>query len=120
MGIYIGGSTPQNGPIPQFRPDPWEGLRQVTVDPWDQMRQAAPQPQQAAVPGLLSRLTSPDNRDAMLGLAAGLLDAGRWSTTPVSWGEALGAGVKGYAAGKLTAEQRKQIEREQKRRDDEA
>lgn len=118
MGIYIGGSTPQNGPIPQFRPDPWEGLRQVTVDPWDQMRQATPQ--QAAVPGLLSRLTSPDNRDAMLGLAAGLLDAGRWSTTPVSWGEALGAGVKGYAAGKLTAEQRKQIEREQKRRDDEA
>ena len=99
MGIYIGGSTPQNGPIPQFQPDPWEGLRQVTVDPWDQMRQAAPQPQQAAVPGLLSRLTSPDNRDAMLG-AAGLLDAGRWSTTPVSWGEALGAGVKGYAARK--------------------
>jgi len=109
---------PQQPQMEQPRPDPWAGMREVTGDPWagareptgvDPMQTSAAAPQQPRGPtGLLGKLTTPD--ETIMGLAAGLLDAGRWSTTPINMSEALGQGVKGAMAGKQLKQERKERE----------
>lgn len=109
-------------PQPPQRPaDPWQGMRDVGgfrgndvlgggEDPLAAAAPAAPQAPQAPQrpAGLLGKLTTPD--ETIMGLAAGLLDAGRWSTTPINMSEALGAGVKGAMAGKQLKQERKERE----------
>ena len=94
MGIYVG-----RGALPRQQVDPWANLRTVTPQP----PQAPAAPQQRP-PGLLSRLTTPD--DAVMGLAMGLLNAGRWSTTPINMSQALAEGMQGFQQGKELKENR--------------
>lgn len=58
------------------------------------------------VPGLLSPEMEQAQRDASIwGLAGGLLNASRWSTTPINFGQALGEGLEGAQKGSQIAGQ---------------